>query len=142
MESKKWVNLILYFIVAVLIIGSIGVWLPLILDGRPIDKLNLYQNISTYYIAIFVAGCIDLILLSIQKVKDSNNPVGSVLFLILLLFLSVGSIVLVSFLIHNGNEIWAKRISIFGLFAAYIMWFWSNIDGSINSLNPLGGEIK
>ena len=145
MDRNKYINLFLYFIIAVVFIGSIGVWLPLIIDhasNNPTDKLSLYQNLSTYYMAIFVAGCIDLILLSIQKIQEATNPVGAILFLILLLFISVGSIVLISFLIHDGNEEWAKRVSVVGVIAAYVMWFWSNIDSSVNSLSPLGGEIK
>ena len=80
-----------YFIVAIIIVGSIGIWLPFIL-AIPLDEeismKSIPINLTTFYISIYFAGCVGYILNQIGEsdLFKSKHKVMNMIFLILLSF--------------------------------------------------------
>ena len=64
-----------YLIFAVLGLGSIGVWLPYILAGllnENHDIRHLPINLTTYFLAIYIVGCLDMILQQFDRSVHSS----------------------------------------------------------------------
>jgi O-antigen/teichoic acid export membrane protein len=127
----------------VVVFGSSGVWIPLLvkrLGNSPFDKVSFLQNFTTYFIAIIGSGCIDLIIRAIQHNK--KNPVGPILFFILILFISLFLVGLIFFWIQNG--IGYSSLGVFcGVILAYILWWFSNWKSEkLNPYDALGGVIE
>jgi hypothetical protein len=147
MDRKSFANVFLYFIIAILLVGTIGVWLPVLINlanGDVVNEFDIYQNTATYFITILVAGCLELILNIIEKLEDSAyNTKGYVLLLILLILISIALIVTISFAISFENKAWSKVPAIFGVLFAWVIWWISNYDNdTIKATNALGGEPK
>jgi len=142
---KNVVNLLLYFILVVIVFGASGVWMPVLLNklvNRPNQIEDIYQNMSTYFITIIAAGCIDLILTSINN-KAVNNKTGLVLFILIVLFGSLFLIGLDFYFILNGKIESAELSIIIGTSIAFLLWWISNLNNDkINSFNAVGGEIN
>lgn len=130
---------ILYFILAIVILASIGVTVPLILDCKnnsPDIFKNLNQNLITYYIAIFVTSSLDII---IKLFDASEKPQKKPIFLgitIVNIILLGGS----SFLIaYNNNKI--SYLVITGVVLSYIIWWLCNYDNeNLKAENTFGGN--
>lgn len=132
---------ILYFILAIVLLASIGVTVPVILDyinNSPDILKNLNQNLITYYIAIFVTSSLDIVIkLFDVNEKPEKKPIflGIAIFNIILL---VGS----SFLIaYNKNSI--SYFVILGVILSYIIWWLCNYDNeNLKAESSLGGNPK
>lgn len=133
---------ILYFIIAILGIGGMGVWLPYLVDPKT-DTKDFCQNGTTYFIAIIVSGCISLI----AKVSLLNtlDPASKIFKILWYLFILLGSIFILVlneiFMADKQKEEWAVLITIGGLLISYILWWAINNSKSNDNFAALGGTI-
>jgi hypothetical protein len=137
-------NKLLYFVIAIVLIGSIGVWIPQIfylIDEKPLEFKILFQNLTTYYIAIIVVSCTDLALQIIKSLRLTNK-IGKILLLTL-----VGIISVILFTI-NCYALWKNKPSavyfiIIGVIVAYTLWWISKRDSdTFNPEDALGGDAS
>lgn len=139
----RFINVLLYFIIALVIVGTCGIWLPLIIEnvkGAEINILEVYQRTTTYFITIIVAGCVDRIL-SVLKNTNAKNPAGNILFMIFLLLFAVGLVIWSSFAIVAENENLTLWLIIIGVLIAWVLWWVSNYNrDSLDPQNALGGK--
>lgn len=142
---KNFVNLLLYFILVVIAFGTSGVWMPVIINrlgNKPNRLEDIYQNISTYFISIIAAGCIDLILSLINN-KRVINKTGVVLLILIVLFGSLFLVGIDFYFIINGKIASAELSITIGTLIAFLLWWISNLSNDkINSFNAVGGEIN
>lgn len=126
-----------YFIFAILIIGTIGIWLPFLLaipleENIPISSLPI--NLTTFYVSIYFAGCVES-LLKIFDDLDQNSPKSKVLntigLMLLAFFLTISTIF---FYVLDYIFISTFLATIGSLVALYLWW-------SNNSSNPTFNEI-
>jgi hypothetical protein len=147
--SEKVKNILItiaYFVVAILIFGSMGIWLPIAIDNYYLNKIaeethkSLPSNILTYSLGIFLIAAIDRIIhLLFKTSKYSNNVLeffGIVFALfgtVALVFLSLKS--LKNTLIEDA-VLYAKYVA----FVALLAWFYVKLQGSkTNNFSPIGG---
>ncbi|WP_273015976.1 MULTISPECIES: hypothetical protein [Leeuwenhoekiella] len=142
---EKFLNLILYFLIAILFIGTMGIWLPVCIDyfsEEKIDKYSFLQNSATYFISIAVAGCLELTKSVIENI-NLKNKVGLVFLSVLVLLVSIALVVLaIVFSIKEnfGVGIWIVSA---GIILSWILWWLSNFQkGDVNPANALGGNIE
>lgn len=142
---EKFVNTLLYFILVVILFGSSGIWAPVVLNifsKKDIVLKDVYQNFSTFIIALIAAGCVDLIISNLKNEKKKNK-IGHVLFIILILIISLALIFLEFYWILQGCNEHAKYGIIVGATLAITLWWISNWNSEkYNSYNALGGEIN
>lgn len=142
---RNLVNNIIYFVLAILLIGSMGIWIPPIIEKVGTgnwDYFNALQNTSTYFITILVAGCIKLVARIVNHGKG-KNPLGIILILLLIIVVAIGAVVGACFAIYFKSQFWAELIAISGTLAAYTMWWISNWnDSDVTPISALGGEMN
>ena len=135
-----------YFLVAILLIGSVGVWLPIgleLLIEKKVTLHNIPPNVTTYFVSLLFAGCIDFLL---GKIRNLNvNGLASVFLNIILIGLLGIGIVLGSIIlnIYRYDKL-SLFISFLGVLISYRIWWIAN-DGNpnfINSSAPLGGDVN
>ncbi|MBW2938236.1 hypothetical protein KXJ69_08975 [Aureisphaera sp. CAU 1614] len=140
---KFW-NTFLYFLIAILIIGTIGIWLPAILDNvneSEVDKFGLLQNCATYFITIIVAGCLELVI-HFQNNAELKNKLGFTFLIILLIIISIATIVGISFSIHYESYEISKWIVYIGVPVSWVLWWISNWKrNDMNPMDALGGSV-
>lgn len=128
-NKEENINQLLYFIIAILVIGSIGIWLPPLLEGK-MDLKSFSINLTTFFTTIVVAGSMDFILKSIDS--DSKNLKFQFLKSIGGLITSIGWIVLILvFLIVNKWLVTPLIMACIGSIAALILWWHNNLDNPI-----------
>ncbi|MCU0436019.1 MAG: hypothetical protein MUC87_21360 [Bacteroidia bacterium] len=133
---------ILYFILAIIICASIGIWLPyifeLIKDGKH-SKESMIQNIATYFLAIFFSAALDYFL----KIMDKNDS-GKKLKILILLIVIVIILFLSGCILYknlHGQSVEVLGFSIFGVVASYIMWWVVNYSNSnFDPTSSIGGD--
>ena len=134
-----------YFLLAVVFIGSIGIWLPIVIEKIFIGTItpqSITPNIITYFITILFAGCIDYFFNQIKKLKVDGiasvflDLIGLLLFCIILvivgIFSNVYKHIFVSFI-----------IGLVGTIIAYRIWWLANIDNPNfypKPINALGDD--
>ena len=134
-----------YFIIAVIIIGSIGVWLPIGLEAlieRKVTFHNVPSNVITYFVSLLFAGCIDYFLGKIRQLNiDGLISVFFNLIFIALLGISlvVGGIILYIF----NYDGWSLVLGIIGVLISYRIWWIAN-ENNPNFFNnaELGGDAN
>lgn len=136
----KFINLLLYFFIAVILIGSMGIWLPILLGFLNGDDCNMFtvvQNSTTYFISIAVSGCVQL---TAQTLKgNSRNKLGYILLFILIILIFIAFVVFNSIQTHRSVLDFTKWITSIGIIGAYILWWVSNSkDGGMNAIDALG----
>ncbi|SKA13762.1 hypothetical protein SAMN04488128_1021031 [Chitinophaga eiseniae] len=135
-----------YFFIAVIIMGSIGIWLPIILEAiieKKVTFHNVPPNVTTYFVSLLFAGCIDLILGKINKL-NINGLVNVILNILFILLLGLGIVVGAILLNIYKYDFWALLLGIVGLLISYRIWWIAN-DGNPNFSNtaaPLGGDVN
>lgn len=140
----KLFNVILYFFIAIIIVGSIGIWLPALLQffkNNSISNWDLFQNMVTYSTTIIVAGCIDIILSKIgdRKLENIRGVVLLMLFLIMTTFVIV--IISTITIIEKNFEVSIWLCSI-GVLLAWVLWWFSNWGrDDLKPSNALGGDF-
>lgn len=135
-----------YFIIAIVIMGSIGIWLPIGLEAlinKTFTFTNVPQNVTTYFVSLLFAGCIDYFL---GKIKELNIKGLANTFLNLLFIGLIGIVIVVGAIILNVYKF--DKLSLFlgiiGVFISYKIWWIAN-DNNPNFIEndaPLGGDTK
>jgi len=119
-----------YFLLAVVIIGSIGIWLPILIEQiflKQITVSSIPQNLITYFITILFAGSIDYFFSQLNKLKVDG--IASIfLDLIGLLLLSLGIVFVGVFLSVYQHIFWALLVGLTGVLIAYRIWWLANVD--------------
>jgi len=146
-------NLVLYFLITVVFFGSIGVWLPMLIDwfnNNPKDASvkiitdetyhSTPNNIITYFLSVFSIALIDRILYIIDK-KDYKHRKTEI-FASLIIVVAVAFFVLKSFKLIKANDIEnAIQFSIYGALISYAIWWIANFnDTKSDPSNSLGGN--
>lgn len=117
-------SFIIYFIIVILAIGSIGFWAELLVDNIKIEPLT--TNAANIFLALIAASSVELILIEDNhklKSKYRKNDIR---------ILSIGALIL-GFLLwvlsmKYKSDCVGLIISIVGLLLAYITWWVSNAD--------------
>ena len=125
-----------YFIFAIIVVGTIGIWLPFII-AVPLDKdvpiSAIPISLTTFYISIYFAGCVEYVLKIIDDF-ETNNAKSKVLNIIGLILLSL-VLTLTTIWLYVENEILISTIlALIGVAIALRLW-WIN-----NSNNPTFNE--
>jgi hypothetical protein len=134
----------LYFVIAIVIFGSIGVTIPYVLDDINNEEniiQNLNQNLITYYIAIFLTTSIDYFM----KLIDETGNKKKIKLLILVLL----NIIIISFTIYRMYKNskykidYIPFISIMCLIITYVGWWIANYKNpSLDPNNSFGGSTN
>jgi len=132
-----------YFWLAIVLIGSIGVWLPVIVElsheERAFSLSNMVHNIITYFISILVSGSITYFFRKLEKAKIKG--VASIfLDLIGLIIFSLGLVITGILLNINGSTIGALIIGIIGIILSYRIWWVANPENMNVPEGVLGGN--
>lgn len=126
-----------YFIIAIILVGSIGVWLPIILSiglKKPLQFHEIPINLTTFYVSIYFGGCVDSILKLLDTKKDNGKSI--VLNLVGLILVSIFLVVATVWLNIEGLFWIALFLAIVGTVIALRLWWNNNVD------NPLFVDIR
>jgi predicted neutral ceramidase superfamily lipid hydrolase len=133
-----------YFIIAVVIIGSTGIWLPIGLEfliNKKITFHNIPPNLTTYFVSLLFAGSIDYLL---GKIRNISIEGFASLFLNIISLLGIGLILVGGAIISNiyDYDFISFLIGVIGVFVSYRVWWLANIDNpNFSTGTPiLGGE--
>jgi len=138
--SIWWSNLSVltkYFLIAIILVGSIGVWLPIILSiglKKPLQFQEIPINLTTFYVSIYFGGCVDSILKLLDTKKDNGKSI--VLNLVGLILISIFLVVATVWLNIEGLFWIALFLAILGTVIALKLWWDNNVD------NPLFVDIR
>ncbi|MEQ3676073.1 MAG: hypothetical protein ABNH19_12880 [Dokdonia sp.] len=126
-----------YFWIAVIFVGSAGVWLPVVLSaalGKTIVITEIPMNLTTFYISIYFAGCVDGIFKTIDVIENKYDVKSKLFNLVILILFSLILVVSTVWLTVK-DEFWIPLIlSLVGAFIGLKLW-WEN-----NSENPTFAE--
>ena len=119
-----------YFWIAIVCVGSIGIWLPFLLalplkQSVGVDTIAI--NLTTFYISIYFSGCIDFMLKQFDNIEHSNkkSKILNIIFLILVCFALIISTIWLSVLKYITIPI---ILSMVGCFIALRLWWITNLD--------------
>jgi uncharacterized BrkB/YihY/UPF0761 family membrane protein len=148
---KDKYNLILYFLIAVLGFGSIGVWLPMFIDWfahNSNDATTFSEttnkstpgNIITYFLSIFLVSLIDRILYIVDKENYKHRKTE--IFISLLVIVAVTYFVLKSFKYLRMNDLESANIyALVGAGISFVIWWIANYqDKKTDPYDALGGN--
>lgn len=119
-----------YFWIAIVCVGSIGIWLPFLL-ALPLNQIvsidTIAINLTTFYISIYFSGCIDFMLKQIDNIEHPNTKSNllNIVFLILLCFGLIISTIWLSVLKYTALPIILSSI---GSIIALRLWWITNLD--------------
>jgi hypothetical protein len=118
-----------YFLIAIIGIGSMGIWLPFLMayvvsKEIPLDTIPI--NLTTFYISIYFAGCVDYILARLGDMQSNTKSVF--LNMIALIILSFALIISTVWMSINGKIVFPTLIAIVGTVIALILWWKNNTE--------------
>lgn len=126
-----------YFWLAIVFVGSIGIWMPMIIY-KLLDKTFTFENLpiylTTYYVSLYFAGCVDFILKQFEDI-DLVNAKSAVLNIIFLIILSFALIITTIWLTISGYFFIPIVLAVLGTLIALRLWWVNNSD------NPIFAEI-
>ena len=135
-----------YFIGAVIIIGSIGIWLPIGVEALVDKKVtfhNIPANVTTYFVSILFAGCIDYFL---GKLRELNLNGIAGMFLSLILLAIVSLTIIIGAVISNifKYDILSLLLGFIGVVISYRIWWVANINNPnfVPDVAALGGDAN
>lgn len=144
----KFYQLVLYFIITVLFLSSIGVWLPYGIDYFFGDSIKqetsdaFAGNLMTYYLAIFTVGIIDRLLSIIDNPNYNFKKTEFLLLVtvsIVCLFLTIMAF---KNIFHKKFDV-ATNYAFYGTILSVFIWWLSKWDSITDSpANILGGPIR
>ena len=137
-----------YFIVAVVIINSVGLWLPYVLDWfnrgafSATNREALPSNIVTYFGGIAAVGMFDRMRAVFKMERHPSKTLEfSVWVIIVLSFLG-----LILYILKQAKEPKdgnALEIAAVSIILSYVVWWIANYKPlASNPLSPLGGDLN
>lgn len=147
-KSKNIIILIAYFLIAIIFLGSMGVWLPITIDIYSTNNISnetmnlLPSNILTYSLGIFLIAAIDRIIYLFFKTSKYTNNILE-FFGILFACLATAFIVFLSLKSFKNSIVDdAIRYAKYVVLIAWVAWFYVKIQGSKgNNFSAIGGVI-
>jgi hypothetical protein len=133
-----------YFLIAVVLIGSIGIWLPIgleLLIEKKVTFHNIPSNTITYFVSLLFAGCIDYFLGKIQQL-NIDGIIGVFFNLISISLLGIALVVGAIVLNIYKYDLYSLILGLIGIFISYRIWWIAN-EGNPNftpSNATLGGD--
>lgn len=149
-ERKKNILItILYFIIAIVVLGTSGIWLPFIgkdFNGQAIensDWLAYAGNILTYSLTLFFVAIVDRVMHLLFKTGRYSNNVIEFLLIIIVSFLLGWLVVYKALKALRYDEVSRAIYYSFILgICSWAAWWYVKIQGSrANNFAPLGGTI-
>lgn len=129
--KMPWCNsFAMYFIIVIVLFGSVGVWLPLLKES-PFSVESLAINIITYACALIIPAAVSIIL----SMKDYKNKISLVLFIVAIL-LAVAFFV--GYSVFKGN----LCTSIICCILSLLFWVIANCDNEQLSDDKYNKSIK
>ncbi|MFV8282570.1 hypothetical protein ACNKXS_13555 [Christiangramia marina] len=116
-----------YFWIAIVVIGTIGIWLPFLL-GSEVKLSELSILFTTYYISIYFSGCLDSVINKIKNLKrhDQNDDIIKRFLNVIGLILGAIGLVIATILLNkNGLYGWATFVALIGTMISLSLW-WKN----------------
>lgn len=135
-----WSNLSVltkYFLIAIILVGSIGVWLPVILSiglKKPLQLQEIPINLTTFYVSIYFGGCVETILRLLDTKKENGKSI--VLNLVGLILIAIFLVMATVWLNIEGWFWIALILAVMGTVIALKLWWDNNVD------NPLFVDIR
>lgn len=116
--------------------GSIGIWLPIGIEAlieKKVTYHNIPPNVTTYFMTILFAGCIDYFL---SRIRQLNNSGIASIFMSLIMLVLVSIILVISAVISSiyGKDNLALIIALVGVILGYRIWWLANNDNQ--NFNP------
>ncbi len=145
----NFLRFMLYFIITIVGLSSIGVWIPLLNDKATVDSITestwsgLPLNLITYSIAIVMVSFIDRLL---HLFKNSNKYYRNEMeFLCLIVLLAIGSWLVYEALV----DLKFKRVqdaisySIYFTILSWFFWIYVKVKTPMyNNYSTLGGQFN
>ena len=140
-------NKILYFVITVIVLSSMGVWLPFALDYFKGDSISietkqaLAGNILTYYLSLFFIAVIDRIL-HISKDERYKHKITEILIMSLVILVCI-SLTYISFR-SVAHKLYDKAAyyACIATAVSYIIWWIANWkNDNVDPYSSLGGKI-
>lgn len=119
-----------YFWIAIVCVGSIGVWLPFLLAiplNQTVDINTIAINLTTFYVSIYFSGCIDFMLKQIDNIEHPNKK-SNLLNIIFLIILFIGLIISTIWLSVLKHVTLPIILSVIGCIIALRLWWITNLD--------------
>jgi hypothetical protein len=147
-KFKNLLILIAYFIVVIAFFGSMGIWLPMVIDDYNLNTISeetiksLPSNILTYSLGIFLIAVIDRIIHLLFKTSEFSNNVLE-FFGIIFAILGTGTLVFLSLKSLKNSLVedailYAKYVA----FVSWFLWFYVKLKGSrANNFAAIGGVL-
>jgi magnesium-transporting ATPase (P-type) len=126
-----------YFIFAIIIIGSIGVWLPFLLAellGKTVELNSIPINLTTFYVSIYFAGCVEFILKKIDS-QDQSNVKTHAFNMVMLIVLAITLIISTIWMSISEHILGSIILASIGCVIALRLWWVNNHD------NPNFNEV-
>lgn len=117
-----------YFVIAIIIVGSIGIWLPFVLAiplGKTVPLESISINLTTYYVSLYFAGCVDYILRKLDTIEKGGTK-STVLNMIGLILLSIALIIVTVWLSVNNYVAVPIGLALVGTVIALRLWWVNN----------------
>lgn len=132
-----------YFLIAVIGFGSIGIWLPIGIEALVDKKVtfhNIPPNVTTYFVTMIFAGCIDYFLSKLRSL--SYQGLASVMFNLIGLNMACFALVVGAIILNiYSYDGLALLVGIVGVIVAYVLWWIANIGNPhFSSDTTLGGD--
>lgn len=145
---RKLTNQIVYFVFAIVVLASMGVWLPIIIDVFNFSMIRtetfniIPNNILSYSLSIFSIAVIDRFIYMVDLDRYKHKKLEVLISFIVVLV--VGVFVFMTFYsLKNNNASAAMYYSIIGSCISFIMWWFANYkDTKLNPYDVLGGQVQ
>ena len=132
-----------YFIYLILVLGTSGIWLPIIIDILKNNDLKcgaISLNMATYFLIMLISNSVDKGLRVISVKMMSNNDFLNTIIIPFIAFILLLFAVLSAM---HDHEIISLSISLGGLMFSLIYWWKANSDNkAFEPTSALGGEVK
>ncbi|KJD36961.1 hypothetical protein PW52_00430 [Tamlana sedimentorum] len=133
-----------YFWIAVVIIGTAGIWLPVLLSlllGEPIQTDEIPINLTTFYISIYFAGCVDTIFRNIDLLENKYELKSKLVSIIGLILLFILLIIATIWLKIEKHFVIPLILSLIGSLIGLKLW-WDNYQEEPTYSEFIRGESK
>lgn len=141
-ESKKIRKT--YFWLAIVGAGSAGIWLPLLIalfkDISAYSFVEIPPNLTTYFLGILMAGCLDR---GLKLFEDEANRSKAEFLNIIIALCITFMLLLTSVLGSIFEKYWVAWLSstIGVIFAIYVWWNVNILSLDSNATSILGGKV-
>jgi hypothetical protein len=140
---------IIYFVITIVILSSLGVWLPFASDKAQLDSIScktwhsLPWNLITYAVAIVMVSIIDRLRYLFKVTNKFKRNEREFLFLIIILL--IGGVLIYHALVDSRFERLNDAILFSSSFTllAWLVWVYVKLrNPSYDNFSTLGGEMQ